>query len=122
MEKITHSELVSKLAKPGQTIIDELTPLKSHCWHMASALQGEAGELFDAIKKWVIYGKKPDRANIVEELGDLEFFMEGFRAALKITREETIEANIAKLSERYKEMSYSNEAAQERADKKDEAK
>ncbi len=122
MEKITHPELVAKLAKPGQAIINELTPIKAHCWHMASALQGEAGELFDAIKKGVIYGKKLDRENIVEEMGDIEFYLEGLRAALKITREETIEANITKLSERYKELSYSNEAAQERADKKDEAK
>lgn len=119
MEKITHPDLVSKLAKPGQAIIDELTPIKAHCWHMASALNGEAGELFDAFKKWIIYGKKPDRANIVEEMGDIEFFLEGLRASLKITREETIEANIAKLSERYKKLSYSNEAAIAREDKAD---
>lgn len=119
MTTITHPELVAKLAKPGQDIIDELTPRKAHCLHMASALMGEAGELFDAIKKWTIYGKKPDRVNIVEELGDIEFYMEGLRAALEITREETITSNITKLSERYATMSYSNEQAQERADKKD---
>ena len=120
MDTITHPELVAKLAKPGQDIINELTPCKAHCFHMASALMGEAGELFDPIKKWVIYDKKLDRVNIIEELGDMEFYMEGIRAALGITREETITSNIAKLSERYKSMSYSNEQAQERADKKDE--
>jgi NTP pyrophosphatase (non-canonical NTP hydrolase) len=117
MSEITHPELVAALAKPGQDIINDLTPLKAHCWHMSSALNGEAGELFDAIKKWVLYGKKPDRTNIVEEMGDIEFFLEGLRSALKISREETIQANIAKLSERYKSLSYSNEAAVQRADK-----
>ena len=119
MSDITHSELVAKLAKPGQDIINELSPRKAHCWHMSSALMGESGELFDAVKKWVIYGKKPDRVNIVEELGDIEFYLEGLRVALDITREETLKANIEKLSERYKELTYSNEAAQDRADKKD---
>jgi hypothetical protein len=50
-------------------------------------------------------------------MGDIEFFLEGLRSALKISREETIQANIAKLSERYKSLSYSNEAAVQRADK-----
>lgn len=117
MSEITHPELVKALAKDGQAIIDSLTPVKAHCWHMASAFMGEAGELFDAIKKGVIYGKPLDRENIVEELGDAEFYLEGLRAALNITREETIEANIAKLSERYKGLKYSDKAAQDREDK-----
>lgn len=111
-----HFDLVAKLCKSGEDILKDLTPLKGHSWHMASCLCGESGELFDAIKKWVIYGKKPDRANIVEELGDIEFYLEGLRAALSITREETIADNIAKLTKRYGEK-YSNEAAQVRADK-----
>jgi|LSQX01.2.fsa_nt_gb NTP pyrophosphatase (non-canonical NTP hydrolase) len=113
----THPELVAALAKPGEDILSSLTPEQCHQWHMASALQGEAGELFDAIKKFVIYGKDLDRENVVEELGDMEFYMEGLRAALGITRDECIEANIDKLSTRYSAGKYSDQAAQERADK-----
>jgi len=114
---ITHPELVEALAKPGEDILASLTPEKCHQWHMASCIPGEAGELFDAVKKHVIYGKPIDRANVVEELGDLEFYMEGLRQSLGITREETIEANVAKLSTRYAGLKYSDKAAQERADK-----
>jgi NTP pyrophosphatase (non-canonical NTP hydrolase) len=114
---ITHPELVRALCKPGQQIADELTAEGAHLWHMSSCLCGEAGELFDAIKRKVIYQKKLDRANVVEELGDLEFYLEGLRAALGITREETLEGNIAKLSTRYGELKYSDTQAQERADK-----
>lgn len=117
-EQIKHCDLVNALAKSGEDIVKDLDPLKAHLWHMASCIQGEAGELFDAIKKPVIYNKGVfDRKNIVEELGDIEFYMEGLRQALGISRDETIEANIAKLSIRYSEGKYSNEQAQARADK-----
>lgn len=112
----THSQLVRALAKPGDDILRTLDPLKCHLWHMASCIPGEAGELFDAVKKLVIYAKPLDRANVVEELGDIEFYMEGLRHALDITREETLEGNIDKLSVRYG-TKYSDAAAQTRADK-----
>lgn len=120
--KIEFSEMVAKLAKPGQNIIDGLTPEKAHILHMAVGVSGESGELLDAVKKNAVYNKPLDLANVIEELGDLEFYMEGLRAQLGITREQTIEANINKLGKRYASMSYSDEAAQNRADKQGEEK
>lgn len=114
---IDFSDMVSKLVKSGKDIIEELTPARMHILHMAVGVSGEAGELLDAIKKVAIYDKNPDRENIVEELGDLEFYMEGLRQAFSITREETITYNKKKLAARYKGYSYSNQAAQARADK-----
>lgn len=113
----THEGLVAALAKPGEDIRQSLDAKACHLWHMASCIPGEAGELFDAIKKSVIYGKELDLENVIEELGDLEFYMEGLRAALGIARQQCIEANIDKLQARYSEGSYSDKAAQERADK-----
>jgi NTP pyrophosphatase (non-canonical NTP hydrolase) len=84
---------------------------------MASALQGEAGELFDAIKKHAVYDKDLDLVNVIEELGDIEFYLEGLRQLLEITRDETVKANIKKLTKRYPDGRYSNKHAKERADK-----
>lgn len=114
---IDYAAMVAALAKPGEAILASLTPEKCAAWHMASCVPGEAGELFDAVKKWVIYEKPLDRANVVEELGDLEFYMEGLRQVLSVTREETIADNIIKLSARYAAGCFTNQAAQERADK-----
>ncbi len=111
-----HKRLVAELAKPGWDIVNEMTPTKAHCMHMAIGVCGESGELMDAVKKHVIYAKTLDRENVIEELGDLEFYMEGLRQGLNITREETLEANIKKLRKRYGEK-YSNQAAIDRADK-----
>ena len=107
---------VSRLIKPGQDIIDSMSPRKANILHMAVGIAGEAGELLDAIKKGVMYNKPFDEENILEELGDLEFYMEGLRQAFGITRSEVIEHNVAKLNARYKD-GYSDKAAQIRADK-----
>ena len=117
LSKLTYSEFVAQKKKPGQDIIDSLTPEGADAWHMASCIPSEAGELFDAVKKCVIYRKPLDRESAVEELGDLEFYMEGLRQNLGITREETLVQNQEKLSGRYKK-GYSDTEAQERADKK----
>lgn len=114
----THPELVAALLKPGADILAGLTPEMAHLWHMASCIPGEAGELFDAVKKAAIYGKPLDVGNVLEELGDLEFYMEGLRAAVGITRQETLDHNVAKLRARYGER-YSDEAAAARRDKED---
>jgi len=114
---ISHAEMVSMLAKSGTDILQELSPSKVDLWHMGTGASGEAGELLDAIKKVAIYNKAVDLENVVEELGDLEFYLEGIRQNLGLTREQTLEANIEKLSKRYNNFQYSNESAQARADK-----
>ena len=114
---VTHPELVAALAKPGADIVATLTAEDAHSLHMAVGIAGEAGELLDAVKKAAIYRKPIDRANVVEELGDLEFYMEGLRQGLGITRQEVLDHNIVKLSKRYSSGTYSDKHAQERADK-----
>lgn len=69
--------------------------------HAAIGITGEGGELLDATKKLWVYGKALDRANAIEELGDLEFYMQAYRALLGVTRQEVLEANVAKLLKRY---------------------
>jgi len=109
--------MVEALTKPGAEILKSLSSEDCNKWHLASCIPSEGGELFDAVKREVIYRKPLDRDNIIEELGDLEFYMEGVRRAYGITREETLEQNISKLSARYKALQYSDKDAQERADK-----
>jgi NTP pyrophosphatase (non-canonical NTP hydrolase) len=115
-KQINHSDMVAALVKSGSDILATITPSDCHILHMTIGVSGEAGELLDAIKKAVIYRKPIDRDNVIEELGDLEFYMEGLRQGMNITREETLDANIAKLGVRYAN-GYSDKAAHDRADK-----
>jgi NTP pyrophosphatase (non-canonical NTP hydrolase) len=114
---MNYNEFVKKLLKSGDQIKSEITPAECHLIHMVLGLSGEAGELLDAVKKSTIYRKPLDMENVLEELGDIEFFLEGFRQAVGLTRARCIEMNIAKLQARYHKLSYSDSQAQERADK-----
>ncbi len=114
---IIHAEMVTALAKSGETIVAEISGNEAHMLHMAIGIAGESGELLDAVKKNVIYRKPLDLENVIEELGDLEFYLEGIRQAVGVTREQCLDANIAKLGKRYTGLQYSDQAAQDRADK-----
>lgn len=186
MTQITHPELVAALAKAGAEIAEQMTANEADLWHHGTGVAGEATELLEALFDHQFLGMDLDRENVVEELGDLEFYLQGVRANLgiarplpvfaeghplnslaytggrlsiqcgnlldlckkvaiykkpadlviftktlglievlleelrqlaDITREETLDGNIAKLSIRYAGLTYSNQAAQVRADK-----
>ena len=114
---INHNEMVAALVKPGEDILSSLTASKANLLHMVMGISGEAGELLDAIKKHVVYNKPLDLENVVEELGDIAFYIEGLIQELGLTHEQVINQNISKLSVRYAGLTYSDEAAQNRADK-----
>lgn len=77
-----HQELVNDLKKPGEEIVAEFNSDKADLIHMAAGISKEAGELLDAVARLCFYDKKLDVENVVEELGDIEFFMEGIRQCL----------------------------------------
>lgn len=80
---------------PSQTDTDLL--------HGVIGIVTEAGELLDALKKQHFYGRELNRTNVIEELGDLEFYLSLCRNTLGVSRKEVIEANVRKLELRYKE-------------------
>lgn len=116
-----HAELVATLAKPGRAICRSLSTEKAELLHGAIGVCTEAGEVLDAVKKFVIHESDLDTVieNVIEELGDLEFYMRAVRRNLGISRDETLEGNIEKLNRRYASGTYSDEQAKARADKED---
>jgi NTP pyrophosphatase (non-canonical NTP hydrolase) len=88
--------------------------MKLHC---ALGVCGEAGELADAVKKETIYGKPLDMPNIIEELGDLLFYIHATMNVYGLSEQEVLQANANKLAKRYKSLTYSSEAAINREDK-----
>ncbi len=114
---IKQANMVNALAKPGQQLVDEMTQLKAHLNHMIIGLGGEVGEIMDCVKKFTIYNKELDKENLKEEIGDLLFYAFGIINSLDINVYECMLHNQAKLAERYKSKTYSDQAAIERADK-----
>lgn len=116
--QVNYAQFVGDLCKPGQQIVSTMLPSEAHLIHMAMGVAGEAGELLDAIKKATIYKKKLDIENVVEELGDIEFFMQGIRNELCLSRDLVLQKNHEKLRKRYPVGVYSDGQANARADKK----
>lgn len=117
IEKINHGDMVAALAKSGEAIRAVLTASDCHLIHMSIGIAGEAGGLISAVKKHTIYRTPLDLENVIEELGDLEFYMEGLRQELNLSRDQILKANIQKLGKRYAGFKYSDLAAKERKDK-----
>jgi NTP pyrophosphatase (non-canonical NTP hydrolase) len=69
--------------------------------HGGLGISGEAGELLDAIKKHVMYGKELDKANVLEELGDICWYMAIVLEAVGSSFEEIMQLNKDKLERRY---------------------
>jgi len=111
-----HAAMVNGNSKSGEDILNSMSHSDMHLLHMAVGICGEAGELIDAIKKACVYNKPLDRENAIEELGDIEFYLQGIRAGLNVSRDEVLQANIDKLEKRYPK-GYTDKAAQDRVDK-----
>jgi NTP pyrophosphatase (non-canonical NTP hydrolase) len=118
-QKVPYSLFVDSLCKPGIDILVQMQPAEAHLVHMAMGVSGEAGELLDAIKKAAIYRKPLDRENVLEECGDLLFYIQGVLNYYSISMEEVIELNRSKLQKRYSEGKYTNAQANNRADKQE---
>lgn len=71
--------------------------------HAVLGMASEVGEIADALKKHIIYGKAIDEINVLEESGDLHWYQALAMTAIKKTMEECMEKNIAKLKARYGE-------------------
>jgi NTP pyrophosphatase (non-canonical NTP hydrolase) len=112
-----HTAMVEQLTKDPEEILHLLTPKQVMLLHHALGMATEVGELLTAVKAHVIYGKPLDEDNVVEELGDFEFYAAGFRATLGILREDTLKHNMEKLAKRYPGYRYTDTRAIERADK-----
>lgn len=94
----------------------KITPQQAELLHAAIGLAGEAGELLDAVRKHVFEGQPLVEDDVIEELGDLCFYLEAACQAIQMSRADIEELNMAKLFERYKD-GYSDQQAQDRADK-----
>jgi len=69
--------------------------------HGSCGIATEAGELLDAMKKHIFYGKEVDTVNVVEEVGDLMWYIAIILDELGVEFEDVMDKNINKLKARY---------------------
>jgi NTP pyrophosphatase (non-canonical NTP hydrolase) len=66
-------------------------------------LCGESGEVIDLVKKHVSHGHPLNREKLIDELGDVAWYLAECATVLDVTLEEVLERNIEKLKKRYPE-------------------
>lgn len=66
-------------------------------------LCGEAGETIDLVKKHLFHGHELNRDKLLEELGDVAWYLAETCAALDADLESVLSANVEKLKKRYPE-------------------
>lgn len=64
-------------------------------------LGGEAGEVVDELKKIVFHGRGIDRGKLIEECGDVLWYIANLATELGATLDDMADANVAKLQARY---------------------
>lgn len=91
-----YNQFVANLASP------QTEPIR-HIEHAAMGLASEAGEILDNVKAHIFYGKPLDVINLVEEAGDILWFLSLLLQQEGLTIEDAVKGNRAKLNARYGE-------------------
>ena len=78
--------------------------------HALLGIVTEAGELVDAMKRAKIYGADLDVTNLIEETGDLMWYLALLCDELRVSFEVVWDKNIRKLAARYPEKYTDNNA------------
>jgi len=87
--------------------------------HAIWGITSESGEIADILKKSKIYGKELDAVDIIDEAGDMMWYMALLCNALNISFEDVWDKNIRKLQTRFPE-GFSAEEAIEKTNREGE--
>lgn len=85
--------------------------------HSIIGLTTEVGEVADAVKKAVYYEQPADIQNLIEEIGDIRFYLQALMNQYHIPEQVVLQHNASKLNRRYASLAFSLVDAERRADK-----
>jgi len=108
----SHEDLLEK-SKTAYTMSDGHADIS----YDVASIGIHCGNVLDAVKKAAIYGQDINEDRLQQELLAVLRLVVLIAEASNITVDDMIGANVAKLSKRYPNLTYSNAAAKERADK-----
>ena len=109
----SNTEIFQREAR--RSLRDDL-PYEAMCSNMCMGLAGEIGEVIDIMKKHIYQGKELDITDVIEEVGDVLWYIANFCNINNITMDECMESNIKKLRKRFPN-GFTTKDANERKDK-----
>jgi NTP pyrophosphatase (non-canonical NTP hydrolase) len=102
MDIETYSTLALRTAPLNQS-------RRSNLIHAALGAGGESGEIEDHVKKVAFNGKLLDRDHLIEEVGDVMWYLNLLVSELDTTWGHALSVNIAKLETRYPDLKFDAE-------------
>ena len=107
---MTNSEYIQAALRTESTIHPTIPFDLYRVLHAGMGLSTEAGEILDSVKKIIFYGKTPDWHNLIEEAGDIFWYLAILCDAMNVSFEEVQRRNIDKLKVRYPDKFTQHEA------------
>ena len=74
---MVYEEMINALKKPGQEILDSWNATDASISHMLVGIYDEYIEVQDALEAYAVSPNEDTRAHVIEELGDLTFYVIG---------------------------------------------
>lgn len=93
----------AKRTEPKKYSFETTNEVTPRIEHAVFGIVTEAGELMDSLKKAKIYNQKLDKVNLIEEAGDVMWYLAILSDALNISFEDIWDKNIRKLKARFPE-------------------
>ena len=92
---------INEYQRQAMTTLNKDIPEAQILINAALGLSGEVGEVNDLLKKHLFQGHELDKDRIIEELGDVAWYLAEAATALKIDLNEVLLGNLAKLKKRF---------------------
>jgi NTP pyrophosphatase (non-canonical NTP hydrolase) len=94
---------INEYQKKASRTLPILDTQQTNLEHMMYGLASEVGELMTMLKGHYVYKKPFDVVNLIEELGDIAWYLVGTCTIMDIGADDVLSKNIAKLEARYPE-------------------
>lgn len=94
---------INEYQKLAMTTLNKELNEKEILMNAVMGLCGESGETIDIVKKHFFHGHELDRKHLIEEMGDVAWYLAELATALDVDLEDVLAMNIDKLKARYPE-------------------
>lgn len=92
---------INEYQKLAMTTLNPKLDKKDVLINGVMGLCGESGEAIDIVKKHLAQGHELDREHLIQELGDVAWYLAETAYALNVSLEEVLSLNIEKLQKRF---------------------
>ena len=92
---------INEYQKLAMTTLNKELSEKDVLINGVMGLCGESGEVIDIVKKHLAQGHVLDREKMIDELGDVAWYLAEVAYVLQVPLEEVLTQNIEKLKKRY---------------------